>query len=171
MSSSQWNDSKAQNSAHEGESMNKAIVVGLSVLIASMLTACPGVKGDTGAAGAQGPQGPAGSGTGTTGPAGPAGPQGPAGTQVTITHVSQAPDLASGVPGNIIGNRTCITNAATNNLPDIFLNITPRFRFGGTENPHVVGAVYDVGRNEWCIYNVDGANMPANVNFNVVVFR
>lgn len=146
--------------------MNKVIAFGVVTMLAAVLTACPGTPGATGPAGPAGPTGPQGPGGGATGPAGP---QGPSGAKVAFFHESKSPDLASGVAGNIIGDRTCITNAATDNQTNVILSVTPRYGTG-INDPHPTGTVYDIGRKEWCIYNTDNAAMPAGVFFNVIVF-
>jgi hypothetical protein len=88
------------------------------------------------------------------------------------------PDAATGVfvhtatAGNTTGNWTSIDNPLSNNNSNALLFITQNWNpggVGGAYNDHPVGVFYAPSLNKWAIFNQDGANMPTDASFNVLV--
>jgi hypothetical protein len=69
--------------------------------------------------------------------------------------------------GNISGNTTVIDNPLTNDQPNAILIITPRYE--SVYNPNPTGVFYLSGK--WIIHNINGAAVPVNAKFNVLVFQ
>ncbi len=92
-----------------------------------------------------------------------------AGVKASFYHVAQVADLAHGVNGNIIGNRTCFSNTFANSNPRALISVTPVYGTG-VYNPNPIGIVYDVGRNEWCVFNSNATTMPNQTAFNIFVY-
>jgi hypothetical protein len=75
---------------------------------------------------------------------------------------------------NIVDNRTYLDNPLTNENPDAFLSVTPRFDSEsgpGTYNEHPIGVFYDTNRLSWAIFNQDREAMPDGAAFNVAILR
>jgi hypothetical protein len=71
-----------------------------------------------------------------------------------------------GIPGNISGSSTTINNPLTNNDPNAILIVTPV-----GDNAPSVRVSYDGANGRWRIQRIDGANMPNEVQFNVLVIK
>jgi hypothetical protein len=71
-----------------------------------------------------------------------------------------------GIPGNISGSSTIINNPLTNDDPNAILIVTPV-----GDNAPSVRVSYDGANGRWRIQRIDGANMPNNVEFNVLVIK
>jgi hypothetical protein len=73
---------------------------------------------------------------------------------------------------NRFGDSMYMNNVYTNNKPYALLFVTPNYNpggVGGTYDNHPVGVWYNNSLNEWAIFNEDGATMPLNASFNVLV--
>lgn len=73
---------------------------------------------------------------------------------------------------NVVGSY--INNPLTNGNPNAMLIVTLNQSPGGVSgntNSRVVGVLYDPTPNQWVIFNVDGAAMPQNVHYNVLVVK
>jgi hypothetical protein len=73
---------------------------------------------------------------------------------------------------NQSGNYTLIDRPITNNEPDAIVFITQVLNPGGGTgfyNDHPVGVWYNTAANKWAIFNQDGAGMPLNISFFVLV--
>jgi hypothetical protein len=74
--------------------------------------------------------------------------------------------------GNISTNSTFIDHERLNNEPNAVFQITQNWNpggVGGIYNNHPVGVWYSGLSDEWAIFNQDGADMPENADFNVVI--
>lgn len=74
------------------------------------------------------------------------------------------------ITSNIYSNSTCISHPLLNNKPNAKVLVTQNYNpggIGGVYNDHPIGVFYD--GNIYCISNYDGAAMPLNASFNVVV--
>ena len=75
-------------------------------------------------------------------------------------HTSTATDTS--------GNSTAIDSTQTNGKPNALLQVTHVVEGSGTQaNNHVIGVTY--ANNKAAIFNEDGAPMPLNTHFNVMV--
>ena len=73
---------------------------------------------------------------------------------------------------NISGNYTVIDHPLINGNPNAIVFVTPNYNpggGGGTHNDHNIGIWYNSSRQKWAIFNQDGAAMPVNAAFNVLV--
>ncbi len=73
---------------------------------------------------------------------------------------------------NIIENYTEIDNPLSNNNSDALVFITQNWNpgnIGGTYNDHPVGVWYDSLAQKWAVFNEDGADMPEDAAFNVLI--
>ncbi|MFN0200619.1 MAG: hypothetical protein ACKVTZ_03820 [Bacteroidia bacterium] len=68
---------------------------------------------------------------------------------------------------NINKHLTVIDNPATNNEPNMVINITQRYDKG--YNNRAVGVWYNSGIQKWCIFNEDLSNLTAGLQFNIHV--
>ncbi len=88
------------------------------------------------------------------------------------------PDTATGVfvhtatVANTTDNWTYFDHPLTNDNPDALVFITQNWNpggVGGTYNDHPVGVFYAPALNKWAIFNQDGANVPEDASFNVLI--
>lgn len=73
---------------------------------------------------------------------------------------------------NIVGDYTLINSSVTNGNPKALLQVTQDWNpkgVGGTYNAHDVGVFYNTTKDEWAIFNEDGAAMTTGAAFNVMV--
>ena len=71
---------------------------------------------------------------------------------------------------NTIGDLTIIDHPLTNGHPDAIILVTPDWNpggVGGMADDHPISIAYNAG--QWGIFNQDGANMPPNAAFNVII--
>lgn len=76
------------------------------------------------------------------------------------------------ITGNIFGNYTVINHPLLNNNPNALIMVTQNWNpggVGGIYNNHPIGVFYATSSGRWCISNYDGAAMPTNAGFNIVV--
>jgi hypothetical protein len=76
--------------------------------------------------------------------------------------------------GNIMGTFTIITHPLTDGDPNAILIVTPSYNYAlvvGANNPHPVGVWYQANISKWVINNLDGVDMPAGPEFNVLVIK
>lgn len=71
--------------------------------------------------------------------------------------------------GNTLGAVLTIDHPALNGKPKVKPLITQFW--SGVYNPHPVGVQYNTAAARWQIVNEDGANIPANAKFNVLVAK
>jgi len=79
--------------------------------------------------------------------------------------------LHTATTANTSLDHTTIDNAATNNHPKAIVLVTPNFNpqgKGGTYEAHNFGVFYNQIAGKWAIFNEDGADMSANVSFDVL---
>jgi hypothetical protein len=72
--------------------------------------------------------------------------------------------------GNSSGNSTYLDQTLLNGVPNAVAFVTQNWNpggVGGTYNSHPVGVWYFSG--QWLVFNEDGASMPQNASFNVLV--
>jgi hypothetical protein len=67
------------------------------------------------------------------------------------------------------GDYVIINSPVTNNNPKALLQVTQVFNPSDVANPHQIGVRYFKVRRRWAIFNEDGAAMPLNASFNVLV--
>ena len=67
-------------------------------------------------------------------------------------------------------NRTFIDNPMCNEDPDCLLFITPRYVSGSNSN-FPIGVFYNTELQKWEIFNQNGAGIPTNAMFNVLVIK
>lgn len=67
------------------------------------------------------------------------------------------------------GDYVIINSPATNGNPKALLQVTQVFNPSNVFNPHQIGVRYFKVRRRWAIFNEDGAAMPLNASFNVLV--
>ena len=70
---------------------------------------------------------------------------------------------------NVHGNYVIINSTLTNGHPDALLQVTQNYDPSRVFNPHPIGVRYFKVRRRWAIFNEDGAAMPVNASFNVLV--
>jgi hypothetical protein len=67
------------------------------------------------------------------------------------------------------GDYVIIDSPATNGNPKALLQVTQVYNPADVFNPHQIGVRYFKVRRRWAIFNEDGAAMPLNASFNVLV--
>ncbi len=67
------------------------------------------------------------------------------------------------------GDYLIINSPATNGNPKALLQVTQVFNPSDVVNPHQIGVRYFKVRRRWAIFNEDGAAMPLDASFNVLV--
>ena len=67
------------------------------------------------------------------------------------------------------GDYMIINSPATNGNPKALIQVTQVFNPSSVANPHQVGVRYFKVRHRWAVFNEDGAAMPLNASFNVLV--
>lgn len=67
------------------------------------------------------------------------------------------------------GDYVIINSPLTNGHPDALMQVTQNYAPSKVFNPHVVGVRYFKVRHRWAIFNEDGAALPQNAAFNVLV--
>lgn len=76
------------------------------------------------------------------------------------------------VASSISGNLTLIDQPYANGKPNAILLVTPNNNPDNGAvigNNHPIGVIYIASSNKWAIFNQDGAAMPTNAAFNVLV--
>lgn len=71
--------------------------------------------------------------------------------------------------GNTSGSLMTIDHPALNNKPKAKPLVTQFW--DGIYNPHPVGVLYNPGIAKWMLVNEDGANIPANAKFNILIAK
>jgi len=94
------------------------------------------------------------------------------GFNVMVRSTSTTAFVHRATSGNIAGSATWIDNPLTNNNPFALLLVTQNWNAapGGTHSGHRIGVRYGNSEHKWAIFNRDGAVMPANADFGVMVF-
>lgn len=76
--------------------------------------------------------------------------------------------LTSG-PANTSGSQMTLDHPALNGKPKVKPLVTQFW--DATYNPHPVGVVYNSATAKWMLVNEDGANIPANAKFNILIAK
>ncbi|MGE0322112.1 MAG: hypothetical protein AB7K71_02720 [Polyangiaceae bacterium] len=71
--------------------------------------------------------------------------------------------------GLVLGSGAFLDDPNLNGNPDVKLFVTARVQTGTPSVPHPISVNYSSGFGRWLVMNEDGAAMPSNVRFNVLV--
>lgn len=87
-------------------------------------------------------------------------------------YVARNDDLAYihlAIPATLEGDRTWLIDPALDNHPEAIPLVTQNWAHSNVYNDHPIAVVWDSLSGRWAIRNADGAPMPANAAFNVLV--
>jgi len=90
---------------------------------------------------------------------------------LVVPNASKSAFAVHATSSNTHGDHVIINSPLTNGHPNALIQITQNFNPAGVPNPHQVGVRYLTGQHRWAIFNEDGAAMPHNASFNVLVGR
>jgi len=88
-----------------------------------------------------------------------------------LPRLAYAHDADPASIGGFFGHRTYLSHGMLDGTPMAAFHVTSNWNPSGTPgvyNDHPIGVLYDEGRGQWAIENVDGAPIPAGASFNVV---